>query len=275
MRKFIFKIFIFFITSYVFIYCLGAIFSFLINKSGKNFLNNADYKVTEAIIKSRQHKKTKKLIIGDSVGASLYSNDNNENVISLATTVALTTVGQYCLMANFIENNRNNPPEEVILIYNPICWNNTLEGPLAYSCFAKNFYNDEFMSYLDEKEITYISKWPYAKLLNQKWFALSPVSYSAIENLPKGEYISPQQYRYLKKMISLCLDKNIKFSMYSGPVRESLKNQIEKSFKGKEHTNEPIFQDYYSSIKYMPDSCFIDQLHLKKEFIPTDYLNLY
>lgn len=275
MKKFVFQLSIFVFVAYLIIYLLGEMLSFSISKYGRNFLNNSDYKVTEAIIRSRQHKKTKKLVIGDSVGASLYGTDNNDNVISLAATVALTTVGQYCLLANFIDNNKGTMPKEVILILNPLCWNNTLEGGLAYSTFAKNFFNDEFKPYLDEQEISYISKWPYAWLLNQKWFALCPYSASVEENLSKGELVSPQQYRYLSKMINICKSNDIKFTLCSGPIRESLKSHVDSLFLGKAHMSEKLFKDYYESIKYMPDSCFVDQLHLKKNFVPKDYFNLY
>ena len=166
-------------------------------------------------------------------------------------------------MANFLDNNKDDKPQEVILILNPLCWNNTLEGGLAYSTFAKNFFNDEFKPYMDEQELSYISKWPYAWLLNQKWFALCPYSTSVEEHLPKGDFVSPQQYRYLRKMMRLCTQNGIKFSLYSGPVRESLKPHIDSLFIGKSHTKELLFLNYYKSIKYMPDSCFNDQLHLK------------
>lgn len=275
MKRFLFQLVAFVFVAYLVVYALGEMFAFAINKYGRNFLNNADYKVTEAIVRSRQHHKTKKLVIGDSVGASLYDTDDNDTVTSLAATVALTTVGQYCLMANFFNNNKDAKPQEVILILNPLCWNNTLEGGLAYSTFAKNFFNDEFKHYMDEQELSYISKWPYAWLLNQKWFALCPYSTSVEEHLPKGDFVSPQQYRYLRKMMRLCTQNGIKFSLYSGPVRESLKPHIDSLFIGKSHTKEQIFKNYYKSIKYMPDSCFNDQLHLKHIFVPKDYFKLY
>ena len=264
MKRFLFQLVAFVFVAYLVVYALGEMFAFAINKYGRNFLNNADYKVTEAIVRSRQHHKTKKLVIGDSVGASLYDTDNNDTVTSLAATVALTTVGQYCLMANFFNNNKDAKPQEVVLVLNPLCWNNTLEGGLAYSTFAKNFFNDEFKHYMDEQELSYISKWPYAWLLNQKWFALCPYSTSVEEQL-----------RYLRKMMRLCTQNGIKFSLYSGPVRESLKPHIDSLFIGKSHTKEQIFKNYYKSIKYMPDSCFNDQLHLKHIFVPKDYFKLY
>ena len=275
MKKFLFQLTAFVLVAYLIVYALGETFAYAINKYGKNFLNNADYKVTEAIVRSRQHHKTKKLVIGDSVGASLYDTDDNDTITSLAATVALTTVGQYCMMANFLENNKDDKPQEVVLILNPLCWNNTLDGGLAYSTFAKNFFNDEFKHYLDGEELSYISKWPYAYLLNQKWFALCPYSTNVEEHLPKGEFISPQQYRYLQKIIKCCKSNGIKFTLCSGPVRESLKTEVDSLFVGKKHTDEDVFKKYYATIQYWPDSCFNDKLHLKHNFVPKDYFKLY
>ena len=276
MKRFLIQCSVFVLAAYLFIYLLGEGFAFIIGKYGRNFLNNADYKVTEAILRSNQKKHpTKKLVIGDSVASSLYDDDNNEAVTSLASTVALTTVGQYCLIANFIENNEDNLPEEIILIMNPFCWNNTLEGGLAYSTFAKNFFNAQFKPYLDEEEIDYISRWPYAWLMDQSWFRLSPYTANPTENMEKGEYISPQQYRYLQKMVSLCKVKGIKFRLLSGPVRESLNAEVDSLFIGKEHTDELLFQAYYRSINYWPDNRFVDQFHLKSGCVPKDYFNLY
>lgn len=276
MKRFLIQCSIFVLEAYLCVYLLGEGFAFIIGKYGKNFLNNADYKVTEAILRSNQkNHPTKKLVIGDSVASSLYNDDNNGSVTSLASTVALTTVGQYCLMANFIENNAEHLPDEIVLIMNPLCWNNTLEGGLAYSTFAKNFFNDQFKPYLDKEETDYINQWPYAWLMEQEWFRLCPYTANPTEHLEKGEYISPQQYRYLQKMVALCKAKGIGFRLLSGPVRESLSAEIDSMFIGKKHTDEPLFQAYYHSIIYWTDNRFTDQLHLKSGCVPKDYFNLY
>ena len=58
MKRFLFQLVAFVFVAYLVVYALGEMFAFAINKYGRNFLNNADYKVTEAIVRSRQHHKT-------------------------------------------------------------------------------------------------------------------------------------------------------------------------------------------------------------------------
>lgn len=276
MKKFIIQISLFSVITCLFIYLTGLILYVIINKTGKNILSDTDFKVTEAVCRSRKHIKTKKLVLGDSVGNSLYGNSKDSCVYSLTATVAITASGQYCLLANFLSNNQEQYPEEVILIVNPLCWNNILSGNLCYSLFAKQFYNDEFKPYLDKIEIEEISTWPYAYLLNQKWFRICPYTVNIDNKKGKqGKWISEMQYRYIHKMAALCQSNGIKFRLLSGPVRESLHDQIESIAKADDKTQEPIFYEYFKSIRYLPDSCFVDQLHLKHTNIPSDYFNLY
>lgn len=156
-KKFIIQLSLFCTITCILIYFTGEILYIIINKTGNNILSDTDFKVTEAVCRSRKHIKTRKLVLGDSVGNSLYGNSTDSCVYSLTATVAITASGQYCLLANFLSNNQERLPEEVILIVNPLNWNNVLSGNLCYSLFAKQFYNDEFKPYLDKTEIDEIA----------------------------------------------------------------------------------------------------------------------
>ena len=155
-------------------------------------------------------------------------------------------------------------------------WNNVLSGNLCYSLFAKQFYNDEFKPYLDKTEIDEIATWPYAYLLNQKWFRISPYTINIENNnAQRGKWISEMQYRYIHKMETLCQSKGIKFRLLSGPVRESFRKQVNNIAYADAKAQEPIFKEYFKNIKYLPDNYFVDQLHVKGSNIPFDYFNLY
>lgn len=275
MKKFIIQLFLFCIISSTVVYITGEILYFIICKTGTNILSDTDFKVTEAVYRSRKHIKTKKLVLGDSVGNLLYGNSKDSCVYSLTATVAITTCGQYCLLSNFLSNNKDQNPEEVIVIINPLCWNNILNGNLCYSLFAKQFYNNEFKLYLDKEEIDEIATWPYSYLLDQKWFRICPFTVNIKNNGIQYGWISEMQYRYIHKMEDLCKSKNIKFRLVSGPVRESLKSKVDSIASVNNKSQEPIFKEYFKSIKYLPDDNFIDELHLKQSNIPTDYFNLY
>lgn len=276
MKQFLIRFVIFSLISIVLIYIAGEILYFFISKSGANFLNNADYKVTESIIRSRQHKKTKKLVLGDSVSSSLYGDSDDSTVYCMSATVAIEPMGHYCLLANYFTHNMDQLPEECICILNPVCWNNVPVGGLFYSTFMKNFYNDEFKPYLSFDTKDKLDKWKYSSLCNQRWYQLSPYSVDVQEGgFEHGVSISPIQYEYIMKMDSLCRVNGVKFRLLSGPVRNSLKPNIERLRKADTHFSESLFDSYFKSIRYYDDSNFIDQLHLKKTSIPVDYFNLY
>lgn len=275
MKAFVIKLSLFGVIISVCLYISGELLYYGINKYGKNFLNNADYKVMESIIRSRNHKKVKKLILGDSVSASLYGESEDSCVYSLSSTVALTTVGNYLLCSNFLKNNADQLPEEVILILNPLCWTNTMTGGLFYSTFTKNFFNDEFKCFLDKEEIDYLNEETFTFFCNQRWYQLSPYIPETHQVQESGKYISPIQYKYLMKLERICNEKHIKFRLLSGPVRQSLRHDIEEKLKGDTMCTTALFRKYFSSIQYWDDNNFVDQLHLKKESIPNDYFNLY
>lgn len=275
MKQFILQLVCFAVLASGAVYLFGEVSYAVIMKTGNNFLNNADFKVTKAIRTSKQKKKTSKLIIGDSVGEQLYGSCNDETVVGMTATVALTTVGQYCLLANYFKNNAGSLPEEVILIYNPLCMNNVLSGGLVYATFAKNMYNDEFKLFLDKETIQYLDKWPYAWLLNQKWFRLCPFIPDFNSTMEHGEWISPVQYKYIIKMKSLCENNSVKFRIIAPPLRQSLEKNLIQVIKKDSHSSEQLFQEYITSITFLPDYMYADQLHFKPQYIPKDYFHLH
>lgn len=275
MKRFLFRLFVFFVFICVIVYCSGNLLYYCISKYGRNFLNNADYKVTESILRSRKHKKVKKLVLGDSVASSLYGESEDSCVYSLCATVAITPVGHYLLCANFIDNNEEQLPEEVILILNPLCWTNTMSGGLFYSTFTKNFFNDEFKKFLAKDEIEYLNKETFACLCDQRWYQLSPYIPETYQIQESGKCIAPIQYKYVLMMKHLCDKKGITFRLCSGPVRKSLEEVIERKRQNDDLCENPLFEDYFASIKYLDDDNFVDQLHLKTDCVPRDYLHLY
>lgn len=275
MRRFFVQLAIFSVIACLLVYSSGLVLYYFINKSGYNFLNNADYKVTESIIRSRRHIKVKKLVLGDSVCASLYGECADSIVYCLAATVAITPIGHYLLCANFFENNKEQLPEEVVLILNPLCWTNTMEGGLFYSTFTKNFFNDEFISYLDNDEVKYLNGETYTFLCNHRWYQLTPYIPDLHQTQEKGVGISPVQYKYLLKMQRLCKNNGVGFRLLSGPMRESLEASVDAIRKSDRCFDASVFHGYFESVKYEDDGRFADQLHLKYDCVPDDFFNLY
>lgn len=275
MKRFLLRLLAFVVFTSAIVHVSGNLLYYCISKYGKNFLNNADYKVTESIIRSRKHKKVKRLVLGDSVASSLYGECEDCCVYSLCATVAITSVGHYLLCANFIANNKDRLPEEVVLILNPLCWTNTMSGGLFYSTFTKNFFNSEFRKYLDKEEVEYLNSETFASLCDQHWYQLSPYIPETHQIQESGEYIAPVQYKYVMMMKRLCDENGILFRLYSGPVRKSLKAEVERKRQGDVVCDTPLFKDYFASIQYWADDNFADQFHLKTDCVPHDYFHLY
>lgn len=276
MKRFIIELLIFASVSFVAVFIIGDIVGVIIQSTGNNILNNADYKVNEAIMRSKQRIKTKHLIIGESVGSQLYGNCADSVVYSLTATVAITDVGEYLLLAKFLDVNKEQLPEDVIMIYNPLCWNNTLTGGLVYSTFVKNFYNDDYIRYMDAELIENIKKFPLAFLCKYKAYQYSPYIPN-VEQVTQdnGKHISPIQFIYLKKIYNLCKENGVKFTLTAGPIRASKKKEVQTIRNSDDCFLNYIFDGYFESLLFLHDDYYIDAYHMKKEYIPKDYLRLY
>lgn len=276
MKRFLTDLLVFAFISIVVIFSFGEVVGNFIQKTGNNVLNNADYKVNEAIMRSKQRIRTKHLVIGESVGNQLYGQCTDSIVFSLTATVAITDVGEYLLLAKFLDVNKDQLPEDVVMIYNPFCWNNTLTGGLVYSTFVKNFYNDDYIRYMDEELIEHIKKFPLATLCKYKVYQYSPYI-PDVEQVTqeKGEGISPIQFNYLRKIHNLCKKKGVGFKLTAGPIRESRKSDVASIRESDNSFTNSAFSGYFESLRYLPDSNYSDMNHMKSAFIPDDYLNLY
>lgn len=276
MKRFIIELLLFAFVSLFAVLVVGETVGTIIQYSGNNILNNADYKVNEAIMRSKQRIKTKHLIIGESVGNQLYGRCADSIVYSLTATVAISDVGEYLLLAKFLDVNKDQLPEDVTMIYNPFCWNNTLTGGLVYSTFVKNFYNSDFEPYMDKELIEHIDKFPLALLCKYKAYQYSPYMPNVEQvTQDRGQQVSPVQFSYLIRICNLCKEKGIRFTLTAGPIRESRKEEVRMIRTSDDCFNDETFNGYFESLTYLPDSYYVDENHMKATLVPNDYLNLY
>lgn len=90
--------------------------------------------------KSKLKKKVKKLLIGDSVGNLLYNNKKyNDSIYSLTCNQAVSMVGHYILLSNFIDTDAENLPKEVIVFMTPDSFSNNLDQEFTYHYFFETF----------------------------------------------------------------------------------------------------------------------------------------
>lgn len=274
MKKLLLQLLFFLTITGIIVFIMGECINSFIQITHINILNNADFNTSIIIQRSQTPRKTRTLILGDSTADALYGKSNDSIVYSLAGSVALTAVGQYCLMAKYFEIcGKNQLPKEVIVILNPTSWTLEFSGEgIQYALFAKNIANDTYLPFMEEKAKHIVHSLPFHYLLSQKWYQLSPYvpQYTAkIQDKPCLQYL------YIERMYLLCTQHNIKFKVLCAPIRESKKNEFLQKCNIIRYKHLPYFDEYFQSIRTMPDSCFADLLHLKPQYIPKDYFNLY
>ena len=146
MKKFILSCTIFLLIS-------GIILSIKPNYlvlTGKYKVTVAGKEIYQSIFKSKQKKKSKKILLGDSVGNQLFTNTtNNDTLNSLACNQAISMAGQFILLNNYL--NSGNKVDTVLLIFTPFSFQNNLDQVFTYHYFLKPFYIYEYKPLFKKK----------------------------------------------------------------------------------------------------------------------------
>ena len=230
--------------------------------------------IYHSIFKSKQKKKTKKIILGDSVGNQLFPNTkNNDSLNSLACNQSIGMVGQYLLLNNYL--NAGNEIDTVYLIYAPTSFQNNLDQVFTYHYFLKPFYNEEYQPLFTETVKEQIHKVPFSSfcrlpfILTSNWAPdFTP------KDKPTYTFLSTISVEYLKKMKALSVKHHFKLLIIPTPTSMSKKAAIEKMDPNEIVKNDLTaeFGNYFQNIIYLADNYFIDGTHLKK---PQTYTDLY
>jgi hypothetical protein len=265
MRKFILSCIVFLLFS-------GIVLSIIPNYwvlSGKYKVIVAGNEIYHSIFKSKQKKKSKKILLGDSVCYQLFPNtSDNGNLNSLACNQAISMVGQFILLNNYL--NAGNKVDTVCLIYTPFSFLNNLDQEYTYHYFLKPFYINEYKPLLTKKAQDQIEKIPYFKfcrfsnILASNW-APNFVSKDTV----KYSFLSPISIEYLVKMKKLSIKHNFTLVILPTPTALSKKLSVEKMDKNEISNNnlEREFKNYFKSILYLNDSFFIDGKHFKHQHV--------
>lgn len=268
MRKFILKS-----LAFMLIVLIGTHIRHLIYK-GKYQQTVAGSEVYYSLFKSKQKKKTKKLLLGDSVGYQLFPNTtSNDQINSLACNQAISMVGQFVLLNNYI--NAGNKIDTVIMIFTPFSFMNNLNQIYTYHYFLKPFYKKEYLNLFSETVNKQIQKIPYVSVCRVPYILESNW---APEFKSKDEinytFLSPISVEYLIKIKALAFKNHFRLIIIPPPTSFSKKLAIEKMNKNEIVKNNLCneFRDYFKRIKYLSDKNFSDGTHLKK---PEEYREYY
>lgn len=270
MIKFITQNILFLLLLSIFIN-IEPVYLLITNKYKNIVAGSSNY---HSIKKSKERNKAKIIIIGDSVGKQLFDNYTcNDTLNALTCNVGISLVGQFILLKNYI--NAGNKPKKVILIYTPFSFKNNLNNNYTYHYFLKPFYRKEYNQYFTETVKQQIQKIPYhlfcqyPLILTTNW-----APEIKIKDEINFKFLSPISIEYIYKIKKLSLLHNFKFLILPTPTRDSYRSKIKKLIKNKnlEKALSKEFKLYFKHLIFINDTCFIDDVHLKK---PKKYSEIY
>jgi len=271
MSRFILKI-IYFCIPLLFLFYAKPLY-LLIDNRYKNIVAGSEIYIS--IKKSKQKSNKKILLIGDSVGNQLYNNkDENDSINSLASNQAIGVIGQYFLIESYLKTG--NKPEIIYMLYTPFSFKNNLDQVYSFHYFLKPFYNKEYLPLFTKTALKQIDKIPYSLLCNEPYILTSNWAPN-FQSKDKINYtfLSPISKEYLSKIKDLCISYNIEFFIIPTPTKESNKVKVEHSDKNEffGYNFESDLTFFLNNIVYLNDSCFVDNVHLKKPLMEKKVLN--
>ena len=230
-----------------------------------------------ANINSKKTITSDTIILGDSVAHQIFKSSMGikDSFYDLTTNQAVSLAGQYILIKNAIDNNTSI--KEVYLIYHPRSFSNDLDQIWTFDYFVKPFYNFKDRKYFSQSVIKHLEN---IKLYKMAIFPIIKV----IPNFPSLDYsrfisnssknrsfLSNTSVEYLIKIEEACKDKGINFKVIACPVRESSIDDY-STFKKQINDNglQGIFKDYFKEMVISEDNLYIDDFHLKKDYIANN-----
>ncbi len=179
--------------------------------------------VYQVINTSKKKGKKKKLILGDSVTKQFSESDIDTSIyLNLASNQAISLVGQYCLLSNYIHTK--NEIDTLYLVYHPLSFSNNLDNSFTFHYFEKPFYGNEYMNLFTEEVKTQIEKIPFHNLAKYHPVLTSNSSPTFSNEEQNKPFISNISMVYLEKIELICKATNINLIIVSPPVNQKFKN---------------------------------------------------
>ena len=259
--KFIFATFLFTIPIVIY-YSAKTIWLLMDDRYKESIYGNEVYK---AIEKSKKRNKARKLFLGDSTANQFYNckKEDSPNTYSLTCTQAIGMVGQYILLHNYL--NAGNRPDSVFLIYTPFSFWDNLDQIYTYHYFLKPFFYDEYKPLMTQIVMEQVRKIP------KYWACHFPFIQTtgwAPEIKPQERnytFLSPISSDYLEKIDSLSKEYCFNLEIVPTFVAKHWEHEI-SLFNRDEFVNHECcakLTQYLHNISFLPDTCFIDEVHLK------------
>jgi hypothetical protein len=218
--------------------------------------------VYHVINKSNLPANAKVLLIGDSVADQLYqSSDSTQDINSLACSYAISTIGSYILLENYIEKNPD--VRACVYVMTPFSFDNDLDLPYTYNYFLKPFYNKDNKKFFDTLVEQHIYKIPFYTIAQTPFALVSNWSPELEPRNETGEFLTDISITYLRKIKEACSRQNIGFYIFSPPISSYNYQKLLSMKRNIPPDLESHFSHYFDDIQILGDSLFYDHVHLK------------
>lgn len=232
-----------------------------------------------ALKKSERRQKVKVVILGDSVANQMYNIRNvNGDTFSLACNQAISGVGHYLLLKQFLEANADQVPESVVLMLHPGNLGNNLNQVYTFHYFLKPFYTAKHRPYFTPLVNAQIRKIPYYYLSQIPTVKISNWSPDVKPSVLQDQGpLAPVSLEYLPKIKALCASHGIHFCMLPVPISATASGKVDRNRRAYLERAASVglreeLQCYLDKIVELDDGLFSDGVHLHN---PDDARNQY
>lgn len=215
--------------------------------------------------------KHQKLIIGDSVCHQLFNPFQiyNDVYCTVGSNQAITMIGQYLLIKEFLENHEETT--DVYLVLCAIEGSGLDHGIWAYQYMVTPFTEAGLLENVLPKTENELDE-KFGKLFMTpdviQFIDASPLVKKLFLNSFYNKHYdnTVMSFEYLQLIVDLCAEREVEFHLLHSPMRESsyedMKVQREKDLNAcRNEDMREYIEEYYRSIVFYPDEYFGDSIH--------------
>lgn len=220
------------------------------------------------LYKARKKIDSDTIHLGDSVARQIFPPQLADHHLTGNATILLS--GNYILTKELIEHNPHIT--DIYLGQIPAALRCEYEHKNTVNNFVKPFlslYNGYF---LIPQVLQKLKEHPYTLWYLSYASKFAPLDeYNLGHDAPEAAHISEYNIEFLKKIIKLCNQNNVKLHLYSPPLSDNRIKRLETyntDFLSEEDAIlKPYFEDYYNSFKFVEEARFSDGMHLNKNYL--------
>ncbi len=209
------------------------------------------------------------LFLGCSVGRQLFSPLKADNYFA---TNAICLTGTARLLSNRLYASNPNI-KEIIFVAVPSGLIGRFERSQTFNNFVKPFFSYKNLQYFDFFLIRKIANKPLAlfSIINTvKLLSITNINYEAQYEVDYKR-LSDFAVHNLARIKKFANERNIHITLISPPMPLSAKKD-KKRWEAiiadiEDKGFEDLFEGYFENIAFLPDSCFIDRYHFRKQYL--------